>query len=434
MTVRSAFRASILHCIADPGETGDSAAVEYFDDGLLIVRDGHVEAVGPAARLLPGLSAEIDVTDCGDKLIVPGFIDCHVHYPQIDMIASCGEQLLDWLERYAYPAERRFASAEHAAEVADYFTGALLRNGTTTALVFATVHPQSADAIFAAAARRGMRLIAGKVLMDRNCPEDLRDAPGGGIDESRQLIEKWHGKDRLAYAITPRFAVTSSAAQLKAAGELAAAYPEAFVHTHLAENAAEIEKVHELFPQSRSYFDVYDAVGLVRERSVFAHCLHLDDEDRRIMGRRGSAMAFCPGSNLFLGSGLFDLRAASEHGIRVGIGSDVGGGPSLNLLRTLSDAYKVLQLNGQSLPGYRALYLATLGAAKALYLDDRIGNFTTGKEADFVVLDSSSSPLANRRLSRATKVAEKFFALMMLGDDRVVSATYLMGRPAGQGG
>ncbi len=434
MTARWAFRASILHCVADPGESGDKAAVEYFDDGLLIVRDGFIEEAGPAERLLTGLSPDIMVTDCRDQLIVPGLIDCHVHYPQIDMIASCGEQLLDWLERYAYPAERRFASAEHAAEVAEYFTGALLQNGTTTALVFATVHPQSAVAIFTAAERHNMRLIAGKVLMDRNCPEDLRDPPGGGAEESKQLIDRWHGQGRLSYAITPRFAVTSSAAQLQSAGRLAAAHPDVYVHTHLAENHSEMEMVSRLFPQNRGYLDVYDSFGLLRERAVFAHCLHIDDDDQSLMHRKGASIAFCPGSNLFLGSGLFDLRSACRHGIRVGIGSDVGGGPNLNLLRTLGDAYKVLQLNGQSLPGYRALYLATLGAAKALYLDDRLGNFESGKEADFIMLDSAPVPIARRRVERTSNVAEKFFALMMLGDDRAVTATYLMGREAWRAG
>jgi guanine deaminase len=277
-----------------------------------------------------------------------------------------------------------------------------------------------------------MRLIAGKVLMDSNCPAELRDAPGGGIEESRHLIDRWHGNGRLSYAITPRFAITSSAEQLGAAGKLAAEYPDVFVHTHLAENDAEIEMARKLFPQCRSYLDVYDSFGLSRKRSVFAHCLHVDDEDRRQMRNSSAAIAFCHGSNLFLGSGLFDLRAASDCGIPVGIGSDVGGGTSLNLLKTLSDGYKVLQLKGQSLPGFRALYLATLGAAKALCMDDRIGNFSAGKEADFVMLDSSTSPSVQRRLSQSNDVAEKFFALMMLGDDRAIAATYLMGKPAYQ--
>ncbi|MEQ9563734.1 MAG: guanine deaminase, partial [Woeseiaceae bacterium] len=418
MTGRKAFRASILHCIADPGERGELSAIEYFNDGLLLVRDGLVESAGLAATALPQLPADVEVVDARDKLIVPGLIDCHVHYPQVDMVASYGEQLLDWLERYAYPAEMRFASAEHATKTAGYFADALLRNGTTTAMVFGTVHAHSADAIFAAAEQRNMRLVAGKVLMDSNCPLDLRDPPGGGIEESRQLIDRWHGKGRLSYAITPRFAVTSSAAQLAAAGKLASEFPDVYVHTHLAENEAEIEMVGKLFPQCRSYYDVYDSFGLSRKRSVFAHCVHIDHRDRAHMRQSGAAIAFCPGSNLFLGSGLFDLRDAIACDIPVGIGSDVGGGTSLNLLRTLSDGYKVLQLKGQSLPGFRALYLATLGAAKALRMDDRIGNFAAGKEADFVMLDSSTSPAVHSRLSQTVDVSEKFVALMMLGDDR----------------
>lgn len=427
MADRKAFRASILHCLGDPGEKDDPAAVEYFADGLLIVEDGRVAALGDAKQMLGGLADDIAFTDHSGKLIVPGFIDCHVHFPQVDIIASHGEQLFDWLARYAYPAEEAFADAEHAHAVAGFFVDELLRNGTTTALVFASVHPQSVDAIFKAADTRGMRLLAGKVLMDENCPEALRDSPESAYAESRQLIEKWHGKNRLGYAITPRFAVTSSEAQLKAAGRLAREFPEVHVQSHLAENHDEIELVAKQFPWSRSYLDVYEQLGLVRERSVFAHCLHLDDQDREQLAKLGAAIAFCPTSNLFLGSGLFDLRAAKDCGIRTGVGTDVGGGTSLNMFRTLSEAYKVLQLQGQSLPGSRALYLVTLGAASALYLDDRIGNFIAGKEADFVVLDYSASSITRRRLSRCQDITEKLFALIMLGDDRSIAETYIMG-------
>jgi guanine deaminase len=425
-----AFRAAILHCLNDPGPRADNSAVEYFDDGLLLVEDGYVKELGPARELLAGLGGDVSLIEQRDKLIVPGFIDCHVHFPQIDMIASYGEQLLDWLNRYAYPAERKFASAEYAAEVAGFFADELLRNGTTTALVFATVHPQSVDAIFAAALQRNMRLIAGKVLMDRNCPEDLRDSADGGYGDSKALLERWHGSGRLAYAITPRFAVTSSEEQLSVAGRLAKEHPDVYVHTHLSENEDEVNLIARQFPWSRSYLDVYEHFDLVRERAVFAHCLHLDETDRQLLGRRDAAIAFCPSSNLFLGSGLFDLQAATGAGIPVGIGSDVGGGTSLSPFRTLSDAYKVLQLQGQSLPGFSALYLATLGAARALHLDDRIGNFAVGKEADFVVLDSAPASITARRVAGAEDVAEKLFALIMLGDDRAVSATYLLGDEA----
>ncbi len=427
MPERKAFRASILHCLGDPGGDAEPRNIEYFADGLLIVEDGHVAALGAAAKLMPGLSADTEITDYSGKLIAPGFIDCHVHFSQIDIIGSYGEQLLDWLERFAYPAEEAFVDIEHANAVAEFFVDELLRNGTTTALVFPTVHPQSVDAIFEAADKRGMRLLSGKVLMDENCPESLRDDPQSAHTQSRELIEKWHGRNRLGYAITPRFALTSSEAQLKAAGNLAEEYRDVHVHTHLAEHEDEVELIAKKFPWSRSYFDVYEQTGLARERSVFAHCLHLDSADRQRMAEVGAAIAFCPTSNLFLGSGLFDLRTASESGIRVGVGTDVGGGTSLNMFRTLSEAYKVLHLQEQSITGFRLLYLATLGAARALYLDHKIGNFATGREADFVVLDYDASSITERRLSNARDIAEKLFALITLGDDRSISAVHLLG-------
>jgi guanine deaminase len=429
----TAFRASILHCLAHPGGATDhnkSSAVEYIDDGLLIVENGYVRETGTAEALLPGLSGEVELVEHRDKLIIHGMIDCHVHFPQVDIIASYGEQLLDWLNRYAYPVEQKFADAAHAAEVADFFVDELLRNGTTTALVFATVHPQSVDAIFDKALKQNMRLLAGKVLMDRNCPEELRDDPRSGYTDSLALINKWHGNGRVSYAITPRFALTSSESQLAEAGRLASEHPDVYVHTHLAENGDEVELIAKQFPWSASYLDVYEHFGLVRERSVFAHCLHLDDRDRKTLSKHGGAIAFCPTSNMFLGSGLFDLRSANDKGIPVGLGTDVGGGTSLSVLRTASEAYKVLHLQGQALPPFDALYLATLGAARALYLEDKIGNFEPGKEADFVVLDPRATSITSRRLSRSNDVAEKLFALIMLGDDRSVVATYLMGEVA----
>jgi guanine deaminase len=402
--------------------------VEYFDDGLLVIEDGHVVGLGDATAMLPELAADVALTDQRGKLIVPGFIDCHVHYSQIDIIASYGEQLLDWLNRYAFPAEAKFGDAKHADEVAGFFADELLRNGTTTALVFPTVHEESVDSIFAAANKRNMRLLSGKILMDQHCPDSVRDDPESAYKVSRRLLEKWHGKGRLGYALTPRFAVTSSEAQLSAIGKLATEFPDVHIHTHLAENNEEVDLVAEQFPWSRSYLDVYDHFGLVRERSIFAHCLHLDDQDRERMASSGSAVAFCPTSNLFLGSGLFDLRGARDKGIRVGLATDVGGGTSLNMLRTMSEAYKVLHLESQSLPAFRALYLATLGAAEALYLDDQIGNFAVGKEADFVVLNYAGAQITARRLAKAKDIAEKLFALIMLGDDRNISATHVMGQ------
>lgn len=429
--MRQAFRASILHCLADPGEGSLATAYAHFDDGVLVVEDGVVADLGEAAVLLPQLGEDVALQEFPDKLIVPGFIDCHTHFPQLDIIASYGEQLLDWLNRYAYPAEARFADADYACEVADIFLDELLRNGTTTALVFGTVHPHSADAIFEAAEKRSMRLIAGKVLMDRNCPQELRDDPESAYADSKKLIERWHGKGRLGYAITPRFAITSTAAQLEAAGRLAREYPDVWIHTHLAENTDEVDEVARQFPDSKSYLDVYDHYGLLRERSVFAHCLHMSDEDRNSMAEKGGAAAFCPTSNLFLGSGLFDLQSMRDAQVRCGLGTDVGGGTSLSLLRTAGEAYKVLHLQGQALPATRALYMATLGAAEALYLDDKLGNFEVGKEADFVVLDPAASSLTARRNNAASTIEEKLFALMMLADDRNVAATFICGQQYG---
>ncbi len=426
--MKQAFRASVLHCLADPGEESRSSAYEFFDDGLLIIEDGVVLEAGHAANLLPGLAEDVLVTEFRDKIIVPGFIDCHVHFSQLDIIASYGERLLDWLHRYAYPAELRFKDPDYAREVATVFIDELLANGTTTAMVFGTVHPHSADAIFEAALARDMRLIAGKVLMDCNCPDELQDDAVSAYNDSKALIERWHGKGRLGYAITPRFALTSTEQQLHAAARLGREYPEVWIHTHLAENREEVEQIATQYPACRSYLDVYDRFGLLRERAVFAHCLYMDDEDRRTMASKGGAAAFCPTSNLFLGSGLFDLAAMRAANIRCGLGTDVGGGTSLSLLRTASEAYKVLHLQEHALPATRALYLATLGAAQALYLEDKIGNFLPGKEADFVVLDPGGTRLTARRVAAAESIEEAFFALLTLADDRHVAGTFVRGK------
>ena len=430
--MQKAFRGSIFHCLSDPGPHAEESAVEHIEDGLLVVEDGKIVAAGEAAQLLPTLG-DHELEDHSGKLIVPGFIDCHVHYSQVDIIASYGEQLLDWLNRYAYPAEMQFKDEAHAKSVADFFLDELLRNGTTTAVVFATVFPQSVNAIFAAAEERNMRLVAGKVLMDEHCPMELRDDPQSAYDDSKILIDRWHGKGRLGYAITPRFALTSSEAQLEAAGRLAAEYPDTWVHTHLAENQDEVDEIAKQFPDRRSYLDVYDHFGLLRDRSVYAHCLHLDEADRALMAEKGGAGAFCPTSNLFLGSGLFDLQTMTDAGVKIGLATDVGGGTSMSMLRTMSSAYKVLHLQGQSLPASRALYLATLGAAEALQLDEVIGNFESGKEADFIMLDTSASSITARRSASAQSLDELLFAMIFLGDDRNIAATYVLGEPTTNG-
>lgn len=425
-----AFRASILHLLGDPGHELPPQHLEYWEDGILVVENGHIRQVGEAKALLAQLPPACEVLEFPEHLIIPGLIDTHIHYPQTDMIAAYGEQLLQWLETYTFPTEQQFADPALAREVADFFLQELLRNGTTTALVFGTVHPASVEAFFAAAEARSLRMIAGKVMMDRHCPQTVRDTADSSYTDSKALIEKWHGRGRLLYAVTPRFAPTSSGEQLTKAGQLLAEYPDVYLHTHVAENPAEIQWVRELFPASRSYLDVYQQHGLLKPRSVLAHCIHLDNEDKQCMVKSGAAASFCPSSNLFIGSGLFDLHAAKAWGMRVGLGTDVGAGTSFSLLKTYNDAYKVTQLLGNKLSAFQGLYLATLGGAQALYLDDKIGNFQPGKEADFIVLNFKGTPLLERRLQASKDLHDKLFALMMLADDRSISATYIMGEKA----
>ncbi len=424
------IRGTILHFLSDPGTEPAPAAWQLFEDGALLVEDGLVRRVGEAAVLLADAPEGIEITDYRGKLILPGFVDTHVHSAQLDVIASYGTQLLDWLTKYTFPAERLFKDEAHGERMAGLFLDRLLASGTTTAAVYPTVHKQSADTFFAAAAARNMRMLAGKVLMDRNCPDYLRDDVAGAEADCRDLIARWHGKGRLGYALTPRFAPTSSPQQLEMAGRLFREIPGLHLQSHLAENRDEIKWVHELFPAQRSYLDVYDHFGLLGPRAIYGHCIYTDATDRARMAATRTAIAFCPSSNLFIGSGLFDLDQARDAGIRVGLASDVGGGTSLSMLQVMADAYKVLQLKGQHLNPWRAFYMATLGGAEALCLEDRIGNFAVGKEADFTVLDFDAIPILKHRSGIARDFAERLFALMILGDDRAVAATYVLGEPA----
>lgn len=421
----AAWRGEIVDFTGDPLRDG-RAACRHFPDGLLIVRDGRVDSVGPFEALRERID-DIALHDLRGRILMPGFVDTHVHYPQADIIASPASGLVDWLDRYTFAAERRFADPQHAAQVASFFLDELLRNGTTTAMVWATVHPASVDAIMAAARQRGMRIVAGKVLMDRNCPAGLRDTAESSYRQSTALIERWHGVDRLGYAVTPRFAPTSSPAQLAACARLLDEHPGVWLQSHLAENRDELRWVAELFPDARSYADVYDRFGLLRERSVWGHGIHLDDVDRARLAASGAAIAFCPTSNLFLGSGLFDAVAADRHRLPFALATDVGAGSSFGMLRTMAAGYEVLQLQGQTLSALRAFYLATLGGAKLLGLDDRIGSFEPGREADFIALDPAATPLLERRTALADTLEERLFALMMLGDDRAVSAAWICG-------
>ena len=407
---------------------GDASAIEYLPDAITVLHDDHVHAVGAADALLPTLGADVHVDDQRGRMLVPGFVDTHVHYPQVDVIASYGTQLLDWLNRYTFPAELAFAERAHADVAANFFLDRVLENGTTTAAVFCTVHPQSVDAFFTASEARGLGMIAGKCLMDRHAPEGLTDTADTGYRDSKALIERWHGHARSRYAITPRFAPTSTLPQMQAMGRLAREHPDVYIQSHVAENRAEIAWVNELFTGHRSYLDVYDHYGLLRDRAIYAHCIHLDDTDRARMTAAGATPSFCPTSNLFIGSGLYNLQQALAAGNVVSVGTDVGGGTSYSMLRTLGEAYKVQQLLGTSLSPAYALYLATLGGARALSLDDEIGSIMPGKFADFALLDPAATPLLARRTTLRDDPLDTFFALMTLGDDRAIAATYASGR------
>ena len=422
------FRAAILRFAAD-------GSAVYEQDGLLVTgpaANGQavVRAVGPHAAVAaahPGVPVE----HLPGRIIAPGFIDLHIHFPQTDVIGSPAEGLLPWLQDYTFPHESRFADEAHAAERAIFFVDELLRHGVTTALAFGTSHPESVDALLAEAQRRGMRLIAGKVLQDRHCPDGVRDETVQSLADTEALIARWHGRARLGYAITPRFAPSCSEAQLRGAGELAAKYPDVWIQSHVAESLDEVEWVRQLFPAARSYLDVYRQFGLMRERAVYAHCIHLDDEDRALMHDTGAAAAVCPTSNLFLGSGFFDYAAARRAGFRYGLASDVGGGTSFSPIHTMLAAYYVGREGrtkaGLSLSPQELWWQHTAGAAAALGLQGVVGNLQPGCEADFVVLNPAATPLLARKTANAASLDELLFSLIVLGDDRVVERAVIAG-------
>ena len=418
----------------------DTAIAELWHspDGLLVTgRDPQgrvrVVAVGDHSALAPAF-AQVPITHWPGRCIAPGFVDLHVHYPQTDVIASPAEGLLPWLEHYTFPHEKQFADPAHAREVAGFFLDELLRNGVTTALCFATAHPESVDAFMAQAQARQLRMIAGKVLQDRFSPDGLRDNDTQqSLRQTEDLIRRWHGVQRLGYAITPRFAPTSTPEQLHGAGEIAAQFPDVWIQSHVAENLDEIRWVHALFPEARSYLDVYDRAGLLRERAVYAHCIHLDDTDRRRMAETGSVAAVSPTSNLFLGSGFFDFAAADRCGLRHGLASDVGGGTSFSPFHTMHAAYTVGRQSiadrpGLSLTPEKLWWQHTAGAAQALGLAGTVGNLLPGCEADFVVIDPQATPLLARRTAQAETLTEWLFALVVLGDDRLIAHTVVQGQ------
>lgn len=424
---RIALRGDLLDFVSDPvwGQT-DSSAVRWRPSHWLLIEDGRIAGV-QAHEPEPGWTR----FDYANSLILPGFIDTHVHSPQLPVIASYGTELLDWLERYTFPTEARHADAAHARTMAEHFIDQLLLHGTTSALVFPTVHRTSVDALFESAQARGMRLITGKVLMDRNAPVELRDEWGQAEKDCRELIEQWHGRGRLAYALTPRFAPTSTPEQLAMAGQLCREDASLYLQTHVAENRQEVQWVRELFPHSRSYLSVYDDAGLLHRRSVLAHGIWLDDEDRQLLATRGASIAHSPTSNLFLGSGLFDWKACEQARVRTAVASDVGGGTSLSMQRNLAAAYQIQALLGQRLTAWTALHAATRGAASALDLSGEIGALEVGCTADVCVWDWAGTDLARLRDEACQSLHERVFAWMMMSDERNLRACYVAGRHQG---
>jgi guanine deaminase len=425
-----AIRGRLLTFLRAPRGAGDAQSYRYIEDGVVLVKDGRIEALGSAAELLPRLPADIAVDRHADALILPGFIDPHIHYPQTQVIASYGAQLLEWLEKYTFVEEQKFAEPGHAARNAEFFLDELARNGTTTAVAYCSAHPSSAEALFAAAHRRNVGMIAGTAIMNRNGPPGLLEPAKNAIADSRDLIRRWHGTGRQRYAVTPRFAITSTGEQLAEAGALLEEFPTVLMQTHLDENHNEIATVKALFPDDPSYTAVYGRCGLLGPRSLMGHCIHLDDDEIALLRDTRSVAVFCPTSNLFIGSGLFNYDKLATAGVRIALATDVGGGTSYSMLRTAAEAYKVMQLQGQNLPALAAFDLMTRANAAALGLDNEIGTITPGAFADLVVLDARATPAMAHRMEVTRDLEEELFVLITMGDDRAVRQTYIAGRPA----
>jgi guanine deaminase len=419
------FRGRVFTPIADPFTVDTAKSYTYYDDGFLAIDGDRIVGIGDW-RDVPRSSSSL--TQLGrDIVIAPGFVDTHLHAPQLEMIGSYGGDLLEWLNRYTFPTEAKFRDPAHAAMVAGVFFDELLRNGTLCALIFSTIHEEATDIFFGEAERRGFRAIIGKTMMDRNAPEALLESPRASYDQSRALLQKWHKRGLLRYAITPRFAPTSTPELLEAAGQLKSEFPDAYVHTHISENRNEVQWVHDLFPEAE-YADVYDRYGLLGEQTVLAHGVHLTEEELELLARRGARIAHCPNSNLFLGSGLFRLHHTMQAGVGVGLGTDIGAGTTPSMFTTMADAYKVQQVQGVSLSPFQLWYLATLGGARTLSLGHECGSLEPGKSADFLQLDLKSTPLVALRSERASSVEDLLAGLIFTGDDRVVRECWIAGQ------
>ncbi len=419
------LRGRVLTFLRRPEGADDDASYAYWEDGGVAVENGLISAVGDFTDMPAG-----EVIDHRPHLIMPGFIDTHNHFPQMQVIGSYGAQLLDWLNTYTFPAEMKFGDPAHAARIATAYFDEMLRNGTTTPVAYCSVHPESAEAYFAEAERRNIRALGGKVMMDRNAPDGLLDTPQTSYDDTKALIAKWHGRGRGSYVISPRFAITSTPEQLEMAGALCAEHPDLHMQTHLSENHDEIAYTMSLYPEHPDYLGIYEHYGLLGPKALLGHSIHLSDRELGVMRDTGSVAVFCPTSNLFIGSGLFNELRTRESDVRIAVATDIGGGTSASMFKTLDEAYKVCQLQGQNLPPLYAFYLMTLGNAEALGMADKIGTLDVGTEADMVVLNAAATPHAALRMETIETLAEELFALQTLGDDRMVAQTYIAGEPA----
>ncbi len=410
-----------------PVSHDDHASYLFEEDGAVAVKDGLIAASGSYDEVRAQFP-DAEIVDHRPHLILPGFIDTHLHFPQAQVIGSFGTKLLDWLNTYTFVEEQKFADPAHCERMATHFFDNLLRNGTTTAVAYCSVHKTSAEAFFSEAKHRNLRMIGGKVMMDRNAPDALCDTPQSAYDDSKELIERWHGKGRAHYAISPRFAITSTPTQLEMAQTLTEEHPECYLQTHLSENQAEIDLTLDLYQSARDYLDVYEMYGLLGDKSLFGHCLHLGGRERAAMAETGSVAVFCPTSNLFLGSGLFDEDGLRAHGVRTAVATDIGGGTSYSMLKTLDEAYKVLQLKNQVLNPLKSFCMMTLGNARALQLEHRIGTLEAGSEADLVVLDSHATAAMDLRMETVRTLAEELFVLQTMADDRAIAGVYAAGK------
>ncbi|KKC37440.1 guanine deaminase [Devosia epidermidihirudinis] len=422
---RTILRGRVLSFISEPQGLDDHASYRYLEDGAVTIEDGKIVAVGDFVA-----DDNAEIIDHRPHLILPGFIDMHLHYVQSQIIASYAGSLLEWLNTYTFVEEQKFSQQGHANAIASSFYDELIRNGTTTAVAYCSSHPRSVDAYFAEAEKRNMLMVGGKVMMDRNAPEALCDTAQSSYDDTKELIGRWHGRGRGLYAVSPRFAITSTPAQMEAAQALVAEHPECYVQTHLSENDAEISFSMELYPNSPDYTGIYEDYGILGPKTLLGHSIHLNHRETRVLAETGSVAVFCPTSNLFLGSGLFDRGRLMQAGVRIGIATDIGGGTNYGLLRTLDEGYKVLQLRGQRLTPFNSFYMATLGNARALSLEGTIGAIAPGNAADLIVINASATPAMALRMATVTTLAEELFLLQTLGDDRSIAEVYVAGARA----